>query len=146
MHVDDGAAECFACVFQVHCLFRRLRRAESHSGLPSQCARVSLRPSHIDANRPRRPSASAQSITDRKSTRLNSSHLVISYAVFCLKKKKRSHDHMAHRPQPLVTTKLHALYLPERCEPLYPLANEYVCNLSPISDLMRHSFNQLLLP
>src|SRR5256885_2623700 len=27
---------------------------------------------------------------DRKSTRLNSSHLVISYAVFCLKKKKRA--------------------------------------------------------
>src|SRR5256885_9978945 len=35
---------------------------------------------------------SAQMVTrplsDRKSTRLNSSHLVISYAVFCLKKKK----------------------------------------------------------
>src|SRR5256885_13042854 len=32
-----------------------------------------------------------QNITaDRKSTRLNSSHLVISYAVFCLKKKKTS--------------------------------------------------------
>src|SRR5256885_8519088 len=29
--------------------------------------------------------------TDRKSTRLNSSHLVISYAVFCLKKKKINH-------------------------------------------------------
>src|SRR5256885_16910120 len=29
-------------------------------------------------------------ITDRKSTRLNSSHLVISYAVFCLKKKKKN--------------------------------------------------------
>src|SRR5256885_905925 len=28
---------------------------------------------------------------DRKSTRLNSSHLVISYAVFCLKKKKKLH-------------------------------------------------------
>src|SRR2546426_8562906 len=28
---------------------------------------------------------------DRKSTRLNSSHLVISYAVFCLKKKKNDH-------------------------------------------------------
>src|SRR5438034_2283130 len=27
--------------------------------------------------------------TDRKSTRLNSSHTVISYAVFCLKKKKK---------------------------------------------------------
>src|SRR2546426_8879032 len=30
---------------------------------------------------------------DRKSTRLNSSHLVISYAVFCLKKKKILHIH-----------------------------------------------------
>src|SRR5256885_8550129 len=29
---------------------------------------------------------------DRKSTRLNSSHLVISYAVFCLKKKHRTVD------------------------------------------------------
>src|SRR5256885_5342063 len=29
-----------------------------------------------------------KSYADRKSTRLNSSHLVISYAVFCLKKKK----------------------------------------------------------
>src|SRR5688500_19470131 len=28
---------------------------------------------------------------DRKSTRLNSSHLVISYAVFCLKKKKQTY-------------------------------------------------------
>src|SRR5256885_12047929 len=28
---------------------------------------------------------------DRKSTRLNSSHLVISYAVFCLKKKNKKH-------------------------------------------------------
>src|SRR5256885_11938754 len=28
---------------------------------------------------------------DRKSTRLNSSHLVISYAVFCLKKKRHTH-------------------------------------------------------
>src|SRR2546426_7072380 len=31
-------------------------------------------------------------ILDRKSTRLNSSHLVISYAVFCLKKKKKRRD------------------------------------------------------
>src|SRR2546426_954197 len=30
--------------------------------------------------------------SDRKSTRLNSSHLVISYAVFCLKKKKIDDD------------------------------------------------------
>src|SRR5215467_9660434 len=30
-------------------------------------------------------------VQDRKSTRLNSSHLVISYAVFCLKKKKKKY-------------------------------------------------------
>src|SRR5690242_21048122 len=30
---------------------------------------------------------------DRKSTRLNSSHMSISYAVFCLKKKKKPHIH-----------------------------------------------------
>src|SRR2546426_5982071 len=43
---------------------------------------------------------------DRKSTRLNSSHLVISYAVFCLKKKKNNEktgyrtekDMYAHNP------------------------------------------------
>src|SRR6476469_10085163 len=34
---------------------------------------------------------------DRKSTRLNSSHRCISYAVFCLKKKKK--NHLFHRPQ-----------------------------------------------
>src|SRR5256885_9052886 len=33
-------------------------------------------------------------MTDRKSTRLNSSHLVISYAVFCLKKKKKQKQSM----------------------------------------------------
>src|SRR3984893_18851870 len=31
------------------------------------------------------------SFRDRKSTRLNSSHVAISYAVFCLKKKQRTH-------------------------------------------------------
>src|SRR5256885_13159055 len=34
----------------------------------------------------------ARNEKDRKSTRLNSSHLVISYAVFCLKKKKTTHS------------------------------------------------------
>src|SRR5258708_27192862 len=43
------------------------------------------------------PQGNGQSLTtllgkiDRKSTRLNSSHQIISYAVFCLKKKKISH-------------------------------------------------------
>src|SRR5688500_17890865 len=39
-------------------------------------------------------SGSRDSTTDRKSTRLNSSHLVISYAVFCLKKKKTQRHYM----------------------------------------------------
>src|SRR5256885_12969266 len=46
-------------------------------------ARIGLRQHrqlHLPARRP-----------DRKSTRLNSSHLVISYAVFCLKKKNNSY-------------------------------------------------------
>src|SRR5690625_7299473 len=38
-------------------------------------------------NSPSNPSGQAYS-RDRKSTRLNSSHVAISYAVFCLKKKK----------------------------------------------------------
>src|SRR5256885_10040884 len=42
--------------------------------------------------------------TDRKSTRLNSSHLVISYAVFCLKKKN---DHERNRPIEPLATALH---------------------------------------
>src|SRR2546426_6996658 len=36
---------------------------------------------------------------DRKSTRLNSSHLVISYAVFCLKKKKDDETSACGNPQ-----------------------------------------------
>src|SRR2546422_3968130 len=46
--------------------------------------------------------SSQKSIIDRKSTRLNSSHGYISYAVFCLKKKKknRSPTHTTHSAQP----------------------------------------------
>src|SRR5256885_12910563 len=44
---------------------------------------------------------------DRKSTRLNSSHLVISYAVFCLKKKKK--EQLQHAPSPhTIRTVAHA--------------------------------------
>src|SRR5438874_9966098 len=38
---------------------------------------------------PAPPMAKGDPLTDRKSTRLNSSHVEISYAVFCLKKKKQ---------------------------------------------------------
>src|SRR2546430_4901260 len=49
-------------------------------------ARSGDRGSPTRMRRPGRP-------TDRKSTRLNSSHSQISYAVFCLKKKKEDHPH-----------------------------------------------------
>src|SRR5258708_13027087 len=38
----------------------------------------------------------AIALADRKSTRLNSSHQIISYAVFCLKKKKPTHIVIDH--------------------------------------------------
>src|SRR5947208_3966330 len=41
----------------------------------------------------------APSAGDRKSTRLNSSHQIISYAVFCLKKKSVATDVLEHRRQ-----------------------------------------------
>src|SRR5437899_6072781 len=54
------------------------------------------------AERYSKPSAS----TDRKSTRLNSSHLGISYAVFCLKKKKKKQtNHNQYK-----TTKVNTCY------------------------------------
>src|SRR5256885_13113751 len=72
------------------------------------------------ANQPRANSTTAPSRAasnrnlplDRKSTRLNSSHLVISYAVFCLKKKNTlpfefSHTHLS----PAVTATLTLLLL-----------------------------------
>src|SRR5438034_7161673 len=43
----------------------------------------------VEAHRAERRRRDGQLLQDRKSTRLNSSHTVISYAVFCLKKKKK---------------------------------------------------------
>src|SRR2546430_7518597 len=56
------------------------------------------------ANRPVGPAveharlqpACASVLIDRKSTRLNSSHSQISYAVFCLKKKKKTTTHICY--------------------------------------------------
>src|SRR5256885_9689654 len=53
------------------------------STLRQQCASPWPAP-EVDSHNPRN---SKGADSDRKSTRLNSSHLVISYAVFCLKKK-----------------------------------------------------------
>src|SRR5438552_14023486 len=63
-----------------------------HDALPILLAAHAPSPSTArKPPQPRAPSTSAasgQGERDRKSTRLNSSHQIISYAVFCLKKKK----------------------------------------------------------
>src|SRR5256885_12037108 len=46
---------------------------------------------------------------DRKSTRLNSSHLVISYAVFCLKKKKNYNIILLHATDTCLTLPHHII-------------------------------------
>src|SRR5438477_11657114 len=51
---------------------------------------VSSSPVEADPRRSGRHQARRPHDTDRKSTRLNSSHMSISYAVFCLKKKNNS--------------------------------------------------------
>src|SRR5215211_8246440 len=52
-------------------------------------ARAPSRPRSPPRRSRRAARASPAPLRDRKSTRLNSSHTVISYAVFCLKKKKK---------------------------------------------------------
>src|SRR5436190_24035023 len=61
----------------IHYLFQE---AEPTYVRPDVAPGVELRPFEIDMDK--------DGTQDRKSTRLNSSHTVISYAVFCLKKKK----------------------------------------------------------
>src|SRR3989454_4653786 len=62
---------------------RNSRRRQSRAEQPGR------RPSAPKKRRALRSCGLWRRVRDRKSTRLNSSHLVISYAVFCLKKKKK---------------------------------------------------------
>src|SRR5690349_25107650 len=64
-----------------------------HDALPISWSPRSRRRSSGRA--PPRRRGSRPPSADRKSTRLNSSHVEISYAVFCLKKKRRDH-HVIH--------------------------------------------------
>src|SRR5699024_12156076 len=72
------------------------RRAEPDLAAPSpRRAPTALVPPAVHRprrapDRGRRPGARRCPVRDRKSTRLNSSHVSISYAVFCLKKKNKT--------------------------------------------------------
>src|SRR3989442_9621506 len=61
------------------------RSGQEHRGSGAQLDRALSHPERLGGPGAARP---AQGSGDRKSTRLNSSHVRISYAVFCLKKKK----------------------------------------------------------
>src|SRR3989442_10863144 len=65
-------------LFPYTTLFRSARVAEPFRGE----GEIALEPTNLELG-------VAQPALDRKSTRLNSSHVRISYAVFCLKKKKK---------------------------------------------------------
>src|SRR5256885_11375885 len=69
-------------------------------GASPSCALLLQRPTVLEMH----PSAagSPSALADRKSTRLNSSHLVISYAVFCLKKKNKYDFYTLHGNLPRV--------------------------------------------
>src|SRR5437879_10770065 len=62
---------------------------------PRPCAAARAATSRSGPSRPRSASTTAQ---DRKSTRLNSSHRCISYAVFCLKKKRTEQPALSRAP------------------------------------------------
>src|SRR2546430_7028273 len=82
-------------LFPYTTLFRSLLRVFRHDPPRIHSSRRRTFPR---SQSPRYP----QKTTDRKSTRLNSSHSQISYAVFCLKKKKINHLTVSDREDTFV--------------------------------------------
>src|SRR2546422_3432588 len=90
-------------LFPYTTLFRSLHRlAPAPGGTEARAARAVRRRLELEARyrrdrgqrlaaEPERPYADQVGRLDRKSTRLNSSHGYISYAVFCLKKKRKKY-------------------------------------------------------
>src|SRR3989442_9900123 len=82
-------------LFPYTTLFRSLSAQPEFQQLAAQCFRGQYveRRERLDV------------LTDRKSTRLNSNHVRISYAVFCLKKKKDEELRLAKQKQLLMASK-----------------------------------------
>src|SRR5258708_31780932 len=82
-----------------HCLFfffndtatTEIYTLSLHDALPIWTTRPS-----VCSGRSSMWSCRCRTRTDRKSTRLNSSHQIISYAVFCLKKKKKANHNVKY--------------------------------------------------
>src|SRR5438034_5402693 len=73
-------------LFPYTTLFRSRRAVSDRPPIPEDVQQLA---DERERARDARDYDTADALRDRKSTRLNSSHTVISYAVFCLKKKKR---------------------------------------------------------
>src|SRR2546427_7533290 len=82
----------YTTLFRSHCWrLVQLAAAAAAGAWPAGrgCAAAPVRPAGA---RPTHRAGHVHRGGDRKSTRLNSSHSQISYAVFCLKKKKKNND------------------------------------------------------
>src|SRR5439155_24849199 len=82
----------YTTLFRSHFHARRLRHHGVRGAGGARCQARMSRARRGGAGRRRRFRTEPGVPRDRKSTRLNSSHVAISYAVFCLKKKKYLND------------------------------------------------------
>src|SRR5256885_13231544 len=89
--------------FKIHQCHRPVdSRVDSNARCCITSGRNHIHANYADNSEPQFSSGCESTPEDRKSTRLNSSHLVISYAVFCLKKKTiHSSKNPTHYARPL---------------------------------------------
>src|SRR2546430_2975654 len=91
-------------LFPYTTLFRsHAHAAACRGGLGGRCIGVDAAV-HVQAPTGAQATLDRLGLVDRKSTRLNSSHSQISYAVFCLKKKKKEHKHNTDHQTPSTYT------------------------------------------
>src|SRR2546422_2512588 len=79
----------YTTLFRSLSVKKAVEEAEAAAGVPVDSAYVGVSGPHIKGVDSRGALSLGNRRRDRKSTRLNSSHGYISYAVFCLKKKKK---------------------------------------------------------
>src|SRR5256885_6800661 len=83
---------------------------------------------------------------DRKSTRLNSSHLVISYAVFCLKKKKKTTTSFLTSPLTTSTFSFQVIHCSTLIySPSPSCSSRYSPFSSPLALILPHASSSLTL-
>src|SRR6266700_7379765 len=97
--------------FLVFFFFLMIRRPPRSTLFPYTTLFRSLQPRWFCGPTPRTSARTEPG--DRKSTRLNSSHVKISYAVFCLKKKKKTirHEDVGRKPRDAENDEIHSYVL-----------------------------------